>query len=223
MERAQHPVAKLDFVNLVAELGGTASSETVATGQPGAARAGTLRLGDAVMVNTRALVDEALRNPAVFSSEDLVEQGNSLPLIPLNIDPPDHVTYRKLLDPLFAPRKVAAIEADIAERMNHFIDTFIDRGSCDFTAELAELFPSSVFLGMMGLPWDELDTLVAMRDGLSAPRRPGDDAATSAPRSSGPPRSGCTRTSTRSSTNGRPSLATTSSRCSCSSRPTTSG
>ena len=55
--------------------------------------------------------------------------------------------------------------------MNHFIDAFIDRGSCNFTAELAELFPSSVFLGMMGLPWEELETLVSMRDGLL---RPGD-------------------------------------------------
>jgi hypothetical protein len=44
----------------------------------------------------------------------------------------------------------------------------MDRGSCDFTAELAELFPSSVFLGMMGLPWEELGTLVSMRDGLGS-------------------------------------------------------
>jgi cytochrome P450 len=173
--RAQQPVAKLDFVNLVAELGGTASTETSQPGNRALLERGALRLGDAVMVNTRALVDEGLRNPTVFSSEDLVEQGNTLPLIPLNIDPPDHVRYRKVLDPLFAPRKVAAMEADIAERMNHFIDTFIDRGSCDFTSELAELFPSSVFLGMMGLPWDQLDTLVEMRDGLL---RPGDPAMT---------------------------------------------
>jgi cytochrome P450 len=53
--------------------------------------------------------------------------------------------------------------------VHHFIDTFADRGSCDFTAEFAELFPSSVFLGMMGLPWAELDTLIELRDGLLRP------------------------------------------------------
>jgi cytochrome P450 len=171
MERAECPVAKLDFVNLVASFGGMGSSEQSQPANCALLERGAVRIGDAVMANTRALVDEALRNPGLYSSEDLVEQGNTLPLIPLNIDPPEHVGYRKLLDPLFAPRRIDALEADIAERVNQFIDAFIDRGSCDFTAELAELFPSSVFLGMMGLPWEELDTLVSMRDGLL---RPGD-------------------------------------------------
>jgi cytochrome P450 len=164
-------VAKLDFVNLVAAFGGTGSSEQSQPANHSLVAQGAVRIGDAVMVNTRALVDEVLRNPQLFSSEDLVEQGNTLPLIPLNVDPPEHVGYRKLLDPLFAPRRIDALEVDIAERVNRFIDAFVDRGSCDFSAELAELFPSSVFLGMMGLPWEELDTLVSMRDGLL---RPGD-------------------------------------------------
>ena len=77
--------------------------------------------------------------------------------------------YRRLLDPLFAPRRIDALEADIAGRVNHFVDAFAERGSCDFTAEFAELFPSSVFLGMMGLPWAELDTLIELRDGLLRP------------------------------------------------------
>ncbi len=164
-------MAKVDFVNLVAAFGGVGSSEHAQPGNAALVEQGTLLIGDAVMVNTRALVDEVLRDPGLYSSDDLVEQGNTLPLIPLNIDPPDHVGYRKLLDPLFAPRRIDVLEGQIAERVNHFIDAFADRGSCDFTGELAELFPSSVFLGMMGLPWEELDTFVAMRDGLL---RPGD-------------------------------------------------
>jgi len=170
--RAERPVAKVDFVNLVAGLGDPTSTAP----QPGnhaLVDQGAVGLGGPVMVASRELVNDTLRNPANFSSADLVEQGNTLPLIPLNIDPPDHVKYRKLLDPLFAPRRIDALEADITDRVNHFIDTFVDRGSCDFTAEFAELFPASVFLGMMGLPWAELDTLVAMRDGLL---RPGDRA-----------------------------------------------
>jgi cytochrome P450 len=173
VERAERPVAKLDFVNLVAAFGGIGSSEQSQPTNFALVEQGAVPVGDAVMVNTRELVGEALRNPHLFSSEDLVEQGNTLPLIPLNIDPPEHVAYRRLLNPLFAPRRVEAMEADITERANHFIDTFISRGSCDFTAEFAELFPASVFLGMMGLPWEELDTLVEFRDGIL---RPGDPA-----------------------------------------------
>jgi cytochrome P450 len=169
MTTAECPVAKLDFVNLVASFGGVGSATQPQPANRALVDEGAVPLGDSLMVNNRALVDEVLRNPGVFSSEDLIEQGNTLPLIPLGIDPPAHVRYRKLLDPLFAPRRIDALEADITERVNRFIDTFIDRGSCDFTAELAELFPASVFLGMMGLPWEELDTLVELRDGLLRP------------------------------------------------------
>ena len=34
-------------------------------------------------------------------------------LIPLQVDPPDHVRYRKMLDPIFAPRRMAAHEAEL--------------------------------------------------------------------------------------------------------------
>ncbi|MCX2930407.1 cytochrome P450 [Mycobacterium sp. CVI_P3] len=139
------------------------------------AQQGSVALGSSVMVGRRSLVGAALSDAGTFSSCDLVEQGQTKPLIPLGIDPPDHTRYRRLLEPMFSPRRMEAQEADIADRVNRFIDTFIDRGSCDFTSEFAELFPSSVFLGLMGLPWEELGTLVAMRDGLL---HPGSDEST---------------------------------------------
>ena len=39
--------------------------------------------------------------------------GNVRPLIPLNVDPPQHSKYRKLLDPLFAPKRMDEQEDDI--------------------------------------------------------------------------------------------------------------
>ena len=122
-----------------------------------------------VAVNSRALVDEALKNWENFSSENLIDLGNIRPMIPIGIDPPDHLKFRKLLDPLFAPKRMDAIEADVAARVNRFIDGFEERGTCNFTAELAEPFPSSVFLGLMGLPWSELETMMRLRDGLLRP------------------------------------------------------
>ena len=65
-----------------------------------------------------------------------------------------------------------AIEGDVAVRANRFIDAFIDRGECHFSDELATPFPSSVFLGLMGLPWEELDTFLAMKDGIIRPGGP---------------------------------------------------
>jgi cytochrome P450 len=165
-QRADAPVSKFDFVNGQPE---TLSSTDPHPRNHALALKEAIGLGAAVMVGSRKLVSETLTNAEVFSSADLVEQGNTRPLIPLGIDPPDHARFRRLLDPLFSVRRMQAQETDIADRVNHFIDAFIDRGSCDFTNEFAELFPASVFLGLMGLPWDELDTLVRLRDGLLHP------------------------------------------------------
>jgi cytochrome P450 len=121
------------------------------------------------MATRRSAVDDVLRHPELFTSQGIVQLGNIRPLIPLSIDPPDHLGYRKLLDPLFAPKRMDAIEDDIAARVNRFIDTFVDRGSCHFTDELAVPFPSAVFLGLMGLPWDDLDTFLRMKDGIIRP------------------------------------------------------
>ncbi len=169
-QRADAPIAKLDFTN-----GQGAARLDSTQPQPrnhALAQRGPIGIGDDVLVNSRDLVMDALMKPEVYSSADLIEQGNTRPLIPLGIDPPDHARYRRILNPLFAERRMKVQETDIAARVNRFIDSFIDRGSCDFTAEFAELFPSSVFLGLMGLRWDELDILVRLRDGLLHPGTP---------------------------------------------------
>ncbi len=123
-----------------------------------------------VMVFNRELSDFVLRHHELFSSHIDMPLGNVRPLIPLNIDPPKHSKYRKLMDPLFSPRRMDEQEADITRRVNEFIDTFVERGECNFTEEFAELFPSSVFLGLMGLPESDLRTMLDLRDGMPAPR-----------------------------------------------------
>ena len=124
----------------------------------------------------RANTEYVLRHADEFSSRVEMSLGNVRPLIPLNVDPPQHSKYRKLLDPLFAPKRMDEQEEDITRRVNGFIDTFIDRGECNFTEEFAELFPSSVFLGLMGLPEDEMRMFLDMRDGILHPEKKDPDA-----------------------------------------------
>jgi cytochrome P450 len=124
----------------------------------------------------RANTEYLLRHADEFSSRVEMSLGNVRPLIPLNVDPPQHSKYRKLLDPLFAPKRMDEQEEDITRRVNGFIDTFIDRGECNFTEEFAELFPSSVFLGLMGLPEDQMRMFLDMRDGILHPEKEDPDA-----------------------------------------------
>jgi cytochrome P450 len=112
-------------------------------------------------------VEAALRNPALFSSVTTTQSdimGSTEPVIPLNVDPPEHVRYRRLLDPLFAPRKMAGLRPAVAAHTNQLIDSFIERGSCDFSSELAVPLPCSTFLSLLGLPLDELEKLVRWKD-----------------------------------------------------------
>lgn len=124
----------------------------------------------------RSTTEHVLRHHELFSSVVEMNLGNVRPLIPLNVDPPRHSKYRKLLDPLFSPRRMDEQEDDITRRVNAFIDAFIDRGECNFSEEFAEVFPSSVFLGLMGLPEDELRLFLRLRDGILHPEKVDPDA-----------------------------------------------
>jgi cytochrome P450 len=123
-----------------------------------------------VLLTKKEDIMSALRQPDVFSSNmDAVDLKNKRPMIPLQIDPPDHKKFRKLLDPIFAPRKMAAMDEEVSALVNHLIDQFIDRGEVDFGAEFSVPFPSQVFLTLLGLPLDELDRFVTMKDGIIRP------------------------------------------------------
>src|SRR5262245_5588326 len=114
--RADRPVKKFQFVSGGAGAGLDARSPQLTN--HGLAQQGSVALGRSVMIGRRSLVSAALNDAATFSSADLVEQGQTKPLIPLGIDPPDHTRFRTLLEPMFSPRRMEAQEADIADRVN---------------------------------------------------------------------------------------------------------
>jgi cytochrome P450 len=125
---------------------------------------------DMVLLTRRADIDAALRCPSVFSSGcEAVKLGNVRPLIPLQIDPPKHVKYRRILDPLFAPRRMAALEGEIASLVDQLVDGFAASGRCDFHEQFAVPLPCTVFLDLFGLPMEDLDRLLAMKEGIIRP------------------------------------------------------
>jgi cytochrome P450 len=116
-------------------------------------------------------VEFALRNADVFSSDmDAISIGNVRPLIPLQINPPEHVKYRRLLDPLFAPKQVALLENDVRKLSNQLIDDFIDTGECEFNSAFAIPLPCTVFLRLLGLPLEDLDLFLGFKDNIIRPQ-----------------------------------------------------
>ena len=123
-----------------------------------------------VTVLGRSEVDSALRTPQTFASRmDAVDLGNARPLIPLQIDPPHHAQYRRLLDPLFSPKNIAHLAPVITQRVTELIDAVIDQGHCDFSADLAVPLPFLVFGDLLGLPHSDHPALMSIVNDIMRP------------------------------------------------------
>src|SRR6201981_3598003 len=128
------------------------------------------RSPQAVVLSRLADIEMALKHTELFSSNmDAVDLGNVRPLIPLQIDPPEHAKYRSILDPLFTPREMARREPLVTELVNEMIDRFADRGECDFHAEFAAPLPCTVFQQLLGLPLEDLKKFLAWKDAVIRP------------------------------------------------------
>jgi cytochrome P450 len=121
-----------------------------------------------VQVLRRDDVEHVLRDTELFSNVMGI-MGSEEPVIPLGVDPPLHSDYRRLLDPLFSRRRMAELEPIVARHVNQIIDGFIADGGCDFAEQLAVPLPCSTFLSLLGLPQEELATLVHWKDIMIRP------------------------------------------------------
>jgi cytochrome P450 len=127
-----------------------------------------------VVLSRLADIEMALKRTDLFSSNmDAVDLGNVRPLIPLQVDPPEHAKYRRILDPLFTPREMAGREPAVTALVNQMIDGFADRGECDFHAEFAVPLPCTVFLQLLGLPLGDLGKFLVWKDGVIRPEGAG--------------------------------------------------
>jgi cytochrome P450 len=109
------------------------------------------------VVASHELVDEVAHDDARFSvgqGASFPHAGNPRPLIPLEVDPPEAIAWRRLLGPLFAPAAVERLEADVRRLACELVDAFAGKGRCDVVADLAEPLPARVTMRLLGLPED---------------------------------------------------------------------
>ena len=115
----------------------------------------------------------ALRHPEIFSSEMEMQiaLGTERPMIPQQIDPPAQTRYRKILDPRFSRKRMAEIEPRVRKHAGELIDAVIDKGECEFDSAFAIPLPCTAFLGLMGLPQEDLDLFLELKDGIIRPHK----------------------------------------------------
>ncbi|MCU1395518.1 MAG: cytochrome [Ilumatobacteraceae bacterium] len=103
----------------------------------------------------------AMQDWETFSSSTVQAIGDSAhKLMPVELDPPEHTKYRRLLSAEFSPSAAERMEPDIRQLCVELIDAFADKGQCDVVADFAMKFPTTVFLRMMGLPVEHLDAFL---------------------------------------------------------------
>lgn len=119
------------------------------------------------VVLDRELVLRVLQDPETFSSAAITPLDPDPPvrMIPVQLDPPEHATWRRLLASYFSPRRMPHLEARIREHCAALLDELVPRGEADFVSDFATRFPTVIFLEVMGLPLDELPTFLGwLRD-----------------------------------------------------------
>lgn len=98
-------------------------------------------------------IGDVVTNPECFSVREMqIPRVENPPFfIPLSLDPPQNLPYRRAMIPMFGPNAIKDLEPRIREWADKFVSAVADRGACDFQAEVAKVFPVSVFMELMGM------------------------------------------------------------------------
>jgi cytochrome P450 len=86
-------------------------------------------------------------------------------ILPEESDPPYHNTWRRALNPYFAPGVVSAIEDDARKYANELIDGIIDAGETEFIPDYGGKLPGLVlFKHVIPVPVDDIPMLFSVLD-----------------------------------------------------------
>ena len=124
-------------------------------------------------------VSTAFRDWETFSSRRTDPEICSLsvgrlripPLYPEELDPPEWYPLRRVLSEVLSPNAVKRLAPRVEHWVTHYVDRFIERGSCEFTADLACPVPAAVTLELLGFPPDDWDRISRAFHGTAAYER----------------------------------------------------
>ncbi|MDX1734756.1 MAG: cytochrome P450 [Halioglobus sp.] len=108
-------------------------------------------------------LDFISKNPQLFSSEEktcyLMEHpADRLEILRMqliNMDPPHHLKYRRLVRNAFTPKKVDSYEPRFREIAKDIVDKAVDGGECEFVEDMAAELPLIAICELMGVPLDK--------------------------------------------------------------------
>ncbi|VVT10468.1 cytochrome P450 [Erythrobacter sp. EC-HK427] len=119
------------------------------------------------------LSDQVMSEPDPFSNNTVLvpkeTAGEAYRLIPLSLDPPEHRPFRKLLNDNLGPKPLRAFEEPIEQLTIELIESFKDKGRCNFVTDFAERLPVTIFMMLVDLPIADLPKLKHLADQFTRP------------------------------------------------------
>ncbi len=73
----------------------------------------------------------------------------------IDMDPPRHTRYRKLVNRGFTPRMIGLLEDYLQNRTDIILDQVVEQGRCDFVRSISAELPLQAIAEMMGIPIED--------------------------------------------------------------------
>ncbi len=114
-------------------------------------------------VMKRSIADYICKNPLLFSSQAKTILPKEMPeeevalsrLMLVNMDPPEHVKYRRIVRNAFTPKAVQGYEQRFREVAKETIDKVASKGECEFVTEVAAELPLIAIMSLCGIPMED--------------------------------------------------------------------
>lgn len=111
-------------------------------------------------VTKREIADYVCKQPLLFSSQERTILPKEVPeeevalsrLMLVNMDPPEHVKYRRIVRNAFTPKTVSGYEQRFREVAKETIDRIAAKGECEFVTDVAAELPLIAILSLCGIP-----------------------------------------------------------------------
>ena len=93
--------------------------------------------------------------------------------LPVEIDPPLHRIFKRLINAYFTPAAVAPWEDRTRDLVNRLVDGFIERGECDFMADFARPYPALSFFDVaINAPAGDIEKVAYLASKSGTPNDP---------------------------------------------------
>jgi cytochrome P450 family 142 subfamily A polypeptide 1 len=104
------------------------------------------------------------KDPGTFcSGQGFRPDSPNMPMM-INMDRPEHMVRRNLVNRGFTPRRIAETEGRIREVCTWILDAVCEKGECDFVREVAAPLPMIMIGDMLGVLPEDRDKLLRWSD-----------------------------------------------------------